>query len=91
MNLYIIIDKVAEKSGPVFEAINHGVACRSIQNMPAVSDHPEEFAIIHAGEMHNYGTTSVYIEPLDNLPEDLDKFLKKHSFKAATAAVRGQE
>lgn len=32
-NLYVIFDKVAEESGPVFNAVNDGVAMRSFRNM----------------------------------------------------------
>lgn len=32
-NLYVIFDRVAEESGPVFTAINDGVAMRSYRNL----------------------------------------------------------
>lgn len=33
VNLYTVRDKTAEQCGPVFQAINHGVACRSVVRM----------------------------------------------------------
>ena len=38
MNLYVIYDRVAQESGPVFEAKNDGIAVRQMRNL--LSENP---------------------------------------------------
>lgn len=54
MHLYVIYDRVAEESSPIFEAINDGVAVRSCRAMPQFTK-PElrgEFQLLHVGLVH---------------------------------------
>lgn len=51
-NVYTIYDKVAEESGPLFQAINHGVARRSFLKVITEADPAtrEDYQLIHVGE-----------------------------------------
>lgn len=47
--LYVVKDKVAEESGPVFEAVNNGVALRHYQNMLRESSTPNDYLLLKVG------------------------------------------
>jgi len=50
MNLYTIRDTVAEEHGPIFEALNDGVAKRAFRQMLSKEvTHPEEYDLIIVG------------------------------------------
>lgn len=50
-NVYVIYDKVAEEAGPLFEAVNDGVAvrqmCQSMRNV----ENPDDYSLFHVGEI----------------------------------------
>lgn len=64
-NLYVIYDRVAEESGPIFEAINDGIANRRYQALMAEQTHewfdPLDYLLLHLGEVDK--TTNI-INPL---------------------------
>lgn len=51
MNLYVIFDRVAEESGPVFEAKNDGTASRAARDLvvTAKGASPIEFQLLMLG------------------------------------------
>jgi hypothetical protein len=55
MKLYVIYDRVAEESGPVFEAINDGIANRAYKAFLAKQTHAwfdeTDYALICVGEL----------------------------------------
>jgi len=52
MNLYTILDTVANEYGPVFEAGNHGVAKRAFRQMLSKEvTHPDEYSLYCIGEV----------------------------------------
>lgn len=46
-NLYVIEDVKAETQGPIFEAVNHAVAIRGVQQMKISV--PEDFILLFIG------------------------------------------
>lgn len=69
MNLYVIHDRVAQESGPVFEAKNDAVAVRNMRNtlLENQAAKPLEFALLRVGTINH--ETSV-ITPL-GVPVDV--------------------
>lgn len=68
MNLYVVYDKVAGESGPVFEAKNHGTAARNYRReMEKLPTSAAEYMLLHVGSIDH--DTSL-IKPLDQ-PEDV--------------------
>lgn len=53
MKLYTIFDRVAEESGPVFEAKNDGVALRKFQALALNTEgaQPDDFKLLSVGEI----------------------------------------
>lgn len=49
--LYVIYDRVAMESGPVFEAKNDGVALRNFQKFMEGKPYPDDFVLMHTGEI----------------------------------------
>lgn len=49
MNLYAIFDKVAECSGPIFEAINDGVAMRMARHTLSGVEEEKDFVLLRLG------------------------------------------
>lgn len=64
-NLYVIYDRVAEESGPIFEAQNDGIANRRFQALLAEQTHEWfdalDFLLFHLGDIDK--TTNI-IYPL---------------------------
>lgn len=77
-NLYVVYDRVAEESGPVFEAKNDGVALRRFSMLMQENSSkgliPEDFRLLKVGEIDH--STSLVI-PTD-IPEIVDTV---HQFK----------
>lgn len=53
--LYVIFDRVAEESGPVFEAVNKGIAIRNFRNLlEKVPDYQrQDYRLYQVGEFDN--------------------------------------
>lgn len=51
MKLYVIQDKIAEESGPIFEAKNDGVAFRKYQKTINEVGNSDEYALYCVGEI----------------------------------------
>lgn len=49
-NIYVIRDKVAEESGPIFEAKNDSVAYRQYVSLIEKSDHQGDFDLLCVGD-----------------------------------------
>lgn len=49
--LYVIQDRVAEESGPIFESKNDAVAHRNFTKIIQTSTNPDDFKLIHVGEI----------------------------------------
>lgn len=47
--LYTIMDTVAEKAGPVMEAISDAVACREFLDLMKRSPYPQDYELIRVG------------------------------------------
>ena len=68
MGLYVIYDRLAEESGPVFEAANHAVANRQyralLQRTAGVS--PEEYKLFYVGKIdHSRSVIEAFAVPED--------------------------
>lgn len=55
MKLYVIRDKVAEESGPVFEAKNDGVAWRKYQELLSQSQFSGDYELRYIGSVDHDG------------------------------------
>lgn len=66
MFLYVIYDKVAQESGPVFSAKNDGVAMRSYVQTIKQAD-PSEYSLL---KVATYNTEPVSVEGI-NPPQDI--------------------
>lgn len=58
--LYTVFDKVAEEAGPVFTAVNDGVAIRSYVKILNQAADPNDYQLLHIGE---YNTKSAAVAP----------------------------
>lgn len=58
--LYSIKDVVAEEFGPVFEAVNNGVAIRNFSNVLKETKYPEDYELYKLG---NYDESTGEIIP----------------------------
>jgi len=47
--LYVIVDQIAERCGPITEAVNDAVATRQVQQIDYVMAHPGDFVLYHVG------------------------------------------
>lgn len=63
MNLYVIYDKVAEESGPVFEAKNDAVAARKMRDFAKSNPiDPSEYKLLYVGNI-NHSLCHINPEP----------------------------
>lgn len=91
MTLYTIEDKIGNKTGPTFEAVNHAVAVRYVENLKSVVDHAEEFAIYQLGHLKNYGTPAIQLV-IDHMSWDMRAFISDNKYNAVVAtATKGSE
>lgn len=73
MNMYVVHDKVAEESGPVFEAKNDGVAFRQFQQLALNTNgaNPDDFTLLCIGsvdhEKNSVGVLPIAKEVIANL------------------------
>lgn len=51
MNLYVIYDRVAEQSGPIFEAINDGIAFRQYEQVMRQATIPDDYMLLRVGSI----------------------------------------
>lgn len=64
MNLYVIYDRVAEESGPVYEAKNDGVASRMYAEfLRKITARPEDYLLLRVGTI-DHRTSLVTGEPV---------------------------
>lgn len=58
MNLYVVYDRVAEESGPIYEAVNDGVALRQFRRLQEkMQTDPSEHWLMHIGYYDNKKNT----------------------------------
>lgn len=62
MSLYTVYDRLAQESGPVFEAKNDAVAMRGFRKMLGDSINPEEYRLLKIGKINhcNQELTPIY-------------------------------
>lgn len=60
MRLYAIYDRVAEESGPIFEAKNDLIALRMTEEF--ISKHPDDYWVMYIGD---YSHDPVRITPVE--------------------------
>lgn len=68
MNLYVIYDRVAQESGPVFEAKNDGIAVRQMRNVLSENpaSKPLEYQLLNVGTIdHETNVITPIGTPLD--------------------------
>lgn len=67
--VYVIYDRTAEESGPVFEAKNDGVALRNFQMMVKDKPFSEDYVLLHIGEI-DHGTSVMRgtLDPREVIP-----------------------
>jgi hypothetical protein len=79
-NLYVIYDKVALESGPIFEAKNDGVAFRRYNAILQESDHPDDFQLLkvglfdhdnNTGEISDVEEVYINLNLVDQLEEEI--------------------
>lgn len=75
MNLYVIFDRVAEESGPIFEAKNDGTAARAARDLVATAKgaRAHEFQLLKLGTIDHEKNA---ITPLP-VPEDVHYMLQE--------------
>lgn len=52
-NLYVVYDRLAQESGPIFECKNHGVARRAYDQMIAKTGRMDEYQLICLGSVNH--------------------------------------
>lgn len=68
MRVYVIFDRVAQESGPLFEAKNDAVAVRQARNLIASANgaRPDEFRLLYMGDIdHDTNMLSLASPPVD--------------------------
>lgn len=67
--VYVIYDKVAEESGPMFEAVNDGIALRQACNVlkPLPNTLVEDYQLVKIGE-YDTKDMQIYVMP----PQQID-------------------
>lgn len=60
INIYCIYDKVAEESGPLFTAVNDGIAIRQFRNIPIPPSLKNDYQLCRIG---TYNTKDMSIIP----------------------------
>jgi hypothetical protein len=57
--LYTVRDRVAEESGPIFQAKNDGIAYRAYSELlqSATNSKPDDYMLLHLGSYDNETTT----------------------------------
>ena len=64
VNLYVMRDVVADLSGPVFEAINHRVACRKVRQLyKADPETGKDMQLMHIGYLDHATDFLIPCEP----------------------------
>jgi len=48
-NLYTVSDSIAEDNGPIFQAVNSGVAIRQYRSILESTKYPQDFKLFHVG------------------------------------------
>lgn len=71
-NLYVVYDKVAEESGPIFEAKNDGVAQRASNTMLENTPRKYEFELWSLGNI-DHETTILKISKIKKIEIDWTK------------------
>lgn len=80
-NLYVIKDLVAEESGPIFEAVNDGIAHRRFKALMAEQTHEwfveSDYQLLQIGEINKITNLVTGIEPREvitklSLLEDIE-------------------
>lgn len=69
-NLYVIEDTKAESQGPIFEAVNHAVAIRGVQQMKIST--PEDFILLHIADRDMSEITTHKPVKIDWVKKDLE-------------------
>lgn len=63
-NLYVIYDRTAEESGPVFEAKNDGIALRNVHLMLKDKPFQEDYVLLCVGSIdHDTSVIAGTMEP----------------------------
>lgn len=57
--MYTLLDSVAEDAGPVFLAVNDGVAIRNVRQMLREAGSPEDYRLFYLGD---YSSEDMLIE-----------------------------
>lgn len=71
--LYVIYDKVAMESGPVFEAKNQGVAQRNFVRFMAKTDSGEDFRLLRLGTIDH----DTQLVELEDVPVEVPVIVRK--------------
>lgn len=66
--LYTIRDKVAEESGPIFQAKNDAIASRQFQQVISKSESPRDYVLIRIGEFETERTLLTALQ----VPEEVE-------------------
>lgn len=69
--LYTIYDKVAQETGPLFEAKSDAVASRSARNLLSDVASPDDFKLLRVG-YSDKNTGVIIVEPV---PVEIDPFV----------------
>lgn len=73
MNLFVVYDKVAEESGPIFEAKNTALAQRQYRQLVArqVNCDPADFRLLRLGSIDHH-TQAIRIEEMEDVTPEVD-------------------
>lgn len=68
-NCYVIYDRTAEESGPVFEAKNDGIALRNFQLMLEDKPFAEDYVLLCVGSIdHDTSVITGTLDPREVVP-----------------------
>ena len=64
--IYVIYDKVAQESGPIFEAKNEAVAQRQFVRVVGQAPDPDDFRLLRIGVMeHDTSVVTLEVPPVE--------------------------
>lgn len=77
MQLYVVVDVLAEESGPIFEAKNNKVARRQYNNMMSGNMDPSEYKLLNVGWIDHETHQNFGRDPEDVTKEKLKEVVEE--------------
>lgn len=71
MELYVVFDRVAGRSGDVLEAVNVGVALRQFQRVQLKSEFPKDYRLLRVGFIDHETSIITALAIPEDVTEDI--------------------